>query len=114
VSLEEIEIDSELVQRVIRLHGFRSLAAAVDFALRRLVAEPPTGALPSGPAATGELPSEPAATGELPSGPAPSGRGPTGEPSISEPLTREEALAMRGSGWKVRIGDPRQARRSNA
>jgi Arc/MetJ family transcription regulator len=50
-----VEIDSELVARVMRRHGLRTKRAAIDLALRRL---------------------------DL------------------EPMSREEALTMRGSGWE--------------
>jgi Arc/MetJ family transcription regulator len=49
-----IEIDDELIRRVIERHGFKTKREAVDYALRQLVVEP---------------------------------------------LTMEDALAMRGSGW---------------
>jgi Arc/MetJ family transcription regulator len=50
-----IEIEDELIARVMRRYGLRTKRAAVDLALRRL---------------------------DL------------------EPMTREEALAMRGTGWE--------------
>lgn len=59
-----IEIDEELVTRVMRLYGLTSKRAAVDLALRRLV---------------------------------------------GAPLTRDEALALEGSGWE---GDLEQMRRT--
>jgi Arc/MetJ family transcription regulator len=49
-----VEIDEELVRRVMRRYGLRTKRAAIDLALRRLDVEP---------------------------------------------MSREEALAMRGSGW---------------
>jgi len=67
VSADGIEIDDELVDRVMRSHGLESRSAAVDFALRQLVAEP---------------------------------------------LTVDEALGMRGSGWDVRPGAADQGRRA--
>lgn len=57
-----IEIDEELLVRAVRARGFASTAAAVDYALRKLV---------------GDLPTR------------------------EDPLSREESLAMRGSGWNV-------------
>jgi Arc/MetJ family transcription regulator len=35
-----IEIDDELIERVMRTHGVKTKREAVDLALRRLVAEP--------------------------------------------------------------------------
>jgi Arc/MetJ family transcription regulator len=35
-----IEIDDELIARVMRVHGLKTKREAVDLALRRLVAEP--------------------------------------------------------------------------
>jgi Arc/MetJ family transcription regulator len=63
-----IEIDDELVGRVMSRYGLRTKRAAVDLALRRVDVEP---------------------------------------------MSREEALAMRGSGWegdleRLRAGQPRQ------
>ncbi len=55
MSRTNIEIDDELIARVMRRHGLRTKRAAVELALRRL---------------------------DL------------------EPMTREEALAMRGRGWE--------------
>lgn len=49
-----VDIDDELIDRVMRIHRVSTKREAVDFALRRLVAEP---------------------------------------------MTREEALAMQGTGW---------------
>jgi Arc/MetJ family transcription regulator len=40
VSRTNIDIDEELVQRVMRRFGLTSKRAAVDFALRRLLGEP--------------------------------------------------------------------------
>jgi Arc/MetJ family transcription regulator len=56
VGRESIEIDADLIARVMRLRGLPTKRLAVDFALRRLLAQP---------------------------------------------LSRDEALAMRGSGWDV-------------
>jgi Arc/MetJ family transcription regulator len=42
VSRTNIDIDEELVQRVMRRFGLASKRAAVDFALRRLLGEPMT------------------------------------------------------------------------
>jgi Arc/MetJ family transcription regulator len=44
VSRTNIDIDDELVQRVMRRFGLSSKRAAVDFALRRLLGEPMTRA----------------------------------------------------------------------
>jgi Arc/MetJ family transcription regulator len=44
VSRTNIDIDEELVQRVMRRFGLASKRAAVDFALRRLLGEPMTRA----------------------------------------------------------------------
>jgi Arc/MetJ family transcription regulator len=44
VSRTNIDIDDELVQRVMRRFGLASKRAAVDFALRRLLGEPMTRA----------------------------------------------------------------------
>lgn len=60
-----IDIDAELVARVMRRNGFPSKRAAVDFALRRL---------------------------DL------------------DPLPRENALALRGSGWDADLEAMREAR----
>jgi Arc/MetJ family transcription regulator len=54
-----IEIDDELVERVMRRYRLPSKRAAVDLALRRLV---------------------------------------------GEPMSRDEALAMEGSGWSGELG----------
>jgi hypothetical protein len=62
--LQPIEIDGDLVDRVMPRHGLQSPSAAVDYALGQLAAEP---------------------------------------------LTREQALATRGSGWAVRPGAARHA-----
>jgi Arc/MetJ family transcription regulator len=64
-----IEIDDELVARVMRRHGLRTKRAAVELGLRRLDVEP---------------------------------------------MSRDEALAMRGTGWDgdledLRGGTPRSA-----
>jgi Arc/MetJ family transcription regulator len=64
-----IEIDDELVGRVMHRYGLRTKRAAIDLALRRVDVEP---------------------------------------------MSREEALAMRGSGWEgdleqLRSGQPRSA-----
>ncbi len=58
-----IELDEELVTRVMSRYGLRTKRAAVDLALRRL---------------------------DL------------------EPMSREEALAMRGSGWEGNLGELRR------
>jgi Arc/MetJ family transcription regulator len=55
ITRTNIEIEDELIARVMRRYGLRTKRAAVDLALRRL---------------------------DL------------------EPMTREEALAMRGTGWE--------------
>lgn len=60
-----IEIDDELVTKVMRRYGLTSKRAAVDLALRRLVAEP---------------------------------------------LSRDEALALEGSGWHGDLEDMRRTR----
>jgi len=57
-----IEIDEQLVARVMRRYGLRTKRAAVELALRRLDVEP---------------------------------------------MSREEALAMRGSGWDGDLGELR-------
>lgn len=44
MSRTNIDIDEELVQRVMRRFGLTSKRAAVDFALRRLLGEPMTRA----------------------------------------------------------------------
>lgn len=44
MSRTNIDIDEELVQRVMRRFGLASKRAAVDFALRRLLGEPMTRA----------------------------------------------------------------------
>jgi Arc/MetJ family transcription regulator len=64
MSRTNIEIDDELIERVMRLYGYRTKREAVDRALRRLDVEP---------------------------------------------MSLEEALAMRGSGWE---GDLDEMRRS--
>jgi Arc/MetJ family transcription regulator len=58
-----VEIDDELVARVMRRHGLRTKRAAVELGLRRLDVEP---------------------------------------------LAREEALALRGSGWSGDLESLRQ------
>jgi Arc/MetJ family transcription regulator len=58
-----VEIDGELIARVMRRYGLRTKRAAIDLALRRL---------------------------------------------DIEPMTRDEALAMRGSGWDGDLADLRQ------
>jgi len=63
MSRTNIEIDDELIERVMRIYGYRTKREAVERALRRL---------------------------------------------DFEPMSREEALAMRGSGWH---GDLEQLRR---
>lgn len=59
-----IEIDDELIARVMRMYRLRTKREAVDFALRRLV---------------------------------------------DEPMTKEEALAMQGSGWGGDLDEMRGA-----
>jgi Arc/MetJ family transcription regulator len=66
MSRTNIEIEDELIARVMRRYGLRTKRAAVELALRRL---------------------------DL------------------EPMTREEALAMRGTGWE---GDLDELRRGYA
>ena len=58
-----VEIDEELVRRVMRRYGLRTKRAAIDLALRRL---------------------------------------------DIEPMTRDEALAMRGSGWSGDLAEMRE------
>lgn len=60
-----IDIDDELVSKVMRRYGLTSKRAAVDLALRRLA---------------------------------------------GEPLSRDEALALEGSGWEADLGDIRRSR----
>ena len=60
-----IEIDDELVVKVMRRYGLNSKRAAVDLALRRLA---------------------------------------------GEPLSRQEALALEGSGWEGDLEEMRQVR----
>jgi Arc/MetJ family transcription regulator len=60
-----IDIDDELVSKVMRRYGLTSKRAAVDLALRRLT---------------------------------------------REPLSRDEALALEGSGWDADLGDIRRSR----
>ena len=57
-----VDVDEQLVQRVMRRHGLKSKRAAIDLALRTL---------------------------DL------------------EPMSREEALAMRGSGWEGNLEELR-------
>jgi Arc/MetJ family transcription regulator len=57
-----IEIDDELIERVMRQHGLSTKRAAVDMALRRVAVEP---------------------------------------------MSREEALAMRGRGWEGDLNEMR-------
>lgn len=57
-----IEIDEELIERVMRRYGLRTKRAAVDLALRRLDVEP---------------------------------------------MTKEEALAMQGTGWEGDLDEMR-------
>ena len=64
VGRTNIEIDDELVSKVMRRYGLTSKRAAVDLALRRLA---------------------------------------------TEPLSRDEALALEGSGW---VGDLEEMRRT--
>lgn len=63
VARTNIDIDEELVSKVMRRYGLTSKRAAVDLALRRLV---------------------------------------------GEPLSREEALALEGSGWDADLDDIRR------
>ena len=65
VARTNIEIDDELVSRVMRRYGLTSKRAAVDLALRRLAAEP---------------------------------------------LSRDEALALEGSGWDADLEELRRTR----
>lgn len=58
-----VEIDEELVGRVMRRYGLRTKRAAIDLALRRL---------------------------------------------DIEPMTRDEALAMRGRGWSGDLAEMRE------
>jgi Arc/MetJ family transcription regulator len=60
-----IEIDDELVSRVMRRYGLTSKRAAVDLALRRLA---------------------------------------------GDPLSRDQALALEGSGWEGDLGEMRRPR----
>ncbi len=62
VTRTNIEIDDELIARAMTRYGLRSKRATVEFALRRLVAEP---------------------------------------------MSREQALAMEGSGWDADLEDLR-------
>ena len=69
VSRTNVEIDEDLISRVMHRYGLRTKRAAIDLGLRRL---------------------------DL------------------EPMSREEALAVRGTGWdgeleEMRAGDPRSA-----
>ncbi len=65
VTRTNIEIDDELVSKVMRRYGLTSKRAAVDLALRRLA---------------------------------------------GKPLSREEALALEGSGWDADLDDIRRGR----
>jgi len=65
VARTNIDIDDELVSKVMRRYGLTSKRAAVDLALRRLA---------------------------------------------GEPLSREEALALEGSGWDADLDDIRRGR----
>lgn len=65
VSRTNIDIDDELVSKVMRRYGLTSKRAAVDLALRRLA---------------------------------------------GEPLSRDEALALEGTGWDGDIEDLRRSR----
>jgi Arc/MetJ family transcription regulator len=65
MSRTNIDIDDELVSRVMRRYGLASKRAAVDLALRRLA---------------------------------------------GEPLSRDEALALEGSGWTADLDEIRQIR----
>jgi Arc/MetJ family transcription regulator len=60
-----IDIDDELVSKVMRRYGLTSKRAAVDLALRRLA---------------------------------------------GEPLSRDEALGLEGSGWEADLDDMRRGR----
>lgn len=60
-----IDIDGELVSKVMRRYGLTSKRAAVDLALRRLA---------------------------------------------GEPLSRDEALTLEGSGWEADLDDIRRSR----
>jgi Arc/MetJ family transcription regulator len=64
VSRTNIEIDDEVMSRVLATYGLRTKREAVDFALRRL---------------------------------------------LVEPMTRDEALAMEGSGWLGDLDELRDA-----
>jgi Arc/MetJ family transcription regulator len=65
VARTNIDIDDELVSKVMQRYGLTSKRAAVDLALRRLA---------------------------------------------GEPLSREEALALEGSGWDADLDDLRRDR----
>ncbi len=65
VARTNIDIDDELVSKVMRRYGLTSKRAAVDLALRRLA---------------------------------------------GEPLSREEALGLEGSGWDADLDDIRRGR----
>ena len=69
MSRTNIEIEDELIARVMRRYGLRTKRAAVELALRRL---------------------------DL------------------EPMTREEALAMRGTGWEGDLDELRAGYRSSS
>jgi Arc/MetJ family transcription regulator len=66
MSRTNIEIDDELIQRVMQVHGCRTMREAVDFALRK---------------------------------------------ALGDPMTLEEALAMRGRGWGGDLEEMRAADR---
>ncbi len=65
VGRTNIDIDDELVSKVMRRYGLTSKRAAVDLALRRLA---------------------------------------------GDPLSRDEALALEGSGWDAELDDIRRSR----
>ena len=65
VGRTNIDIDDELVSKVMRRYGLTSKRAAVDLALRRLA---------------------------------------------GQPLSRDEALALEGSGWDADLDDIRRSR----
>jgi Arc/MetJ family transcription regulator len=68
VARTNIDIDDDLIARVMRIHRLPTKREAVDYALRQLVAEP---------------------------------------------LSREEALAMQGSGWQGDLDAMRRGRPSD-
>jgi Arc/MetJ family transcription regulator len=69
MSRTNVEIEDDLIARVMRRYGLRTKRAAVELALRRL---------------------------DL------------------EPMTREEALAMRGTGWEGDLDDLRAGYRGSS